>query len=380
LGVSATKEEVHRAVAQTDAGLFPGAFCRIAPDVLADNPDWCCAVHADDAGTKALVAYLIYRETGAAGIFRSLAQDALVMNLDDLACIGAVERFLLSNTISRNRYYVGGDAIAEVIAGYADCVDRLATLGIRITATGGETADMVDAVRTIVVGATLTTRLRRDAVIDNRRIEPGDLIVGLSATGRATYEDRPNSGIGDNGLTLARHALLHRRYREKYPETVAPEIDPALAYRGPFSLDDEPGDLGMSVGEALSSPTRTYAPVVRAVLATIGRDVHGMVHCTGGGQAKCKNFGENIGYYKDRFFDCPPLFRLIAECGEVSWREMYQTFNMGHRFELMVAPAAATNVIAISRQFGIDAQVIGRCESSVGNRVVLETPYGGFQY
>ncbi|MFO0946886.1 MAG: AIR synthase-related protein [Planctomycetota bacterium] len=380
LGVSATKAEVHEAVEQTDPGLFPGAFCRIGPDILGGDPDWCCAIHSDDAGTKVLVAYLLFKETGDPRHFRGIAEDALVMNLDDLACVGAVDRFLLSNTINRNSFHVPGSVIKEVIAGYGDVIRRLGSAGVNILATGGETADMVDVVRTILVGATVATRLRRDQVVDNDRISAGDLIVGLSSTGKATYEDNPNSGIGDNGLTLARHALLKKDYAHKYPEALAKEVDLAIAYRGPFALADEPAGLGMSVGAALHSPTRSYVPVVREALAALGRDLHGMVHNTGGGQAKCLRFGKGIAYVKDDLFPVPPLFSLIAEHGGVEWKEMYQTFNMGHRFELMVPPERAATVMEIAGQFGIEAKVVGRCHAAAKNSVTLETPKGTFEF
>lgn len=380
LGVSATKTEVHEAVEQTDPGLYPGAFCRIGPDILGGDPEWCCAIHSDDAGTKVLVAYLLFKETGDPRHFRGIAEDALVMNLDDLACVGAVDRFLLSNTINRNSFFVPGSVIREVIAGYGDVVRRLASVGVDILPTGGETADMVDVVRTILVGATVATRLRRDQVVDNDRIVPGDVIVGLASTGKASYDERPNSGIGDNGLTLARHALLKKDYARKYPEAMAPEVDMAIAYRGPFSLSDEPEGLGMSIGAALHSPTRSHVPVARQVLEALGSDVHGMVHNTGGGQTKCVRFGKGIHYVKDQLLPVPPLFSLIAKHGGVDWREMYQTFNMGHRFELMVPPAKANAVIDIAASFGMEAKVVGHCRAGDTNQVTLKTPHGTFEY
>jgi phosphoribosylformylglycinamidine cyclo-ligase len=381
LGVSATKDDVHRAVAGTDPGLFPGAFCRIGIDVLVGDPQYCSALHSDDAGTKAIVAYLLFRETGDPGVFRGIAQDALVMNLDDLLCIGAVDRFLLGNTINRNSFVIPGSVIAEVINGYADLVSNLAPLGIEIVPTGGETADMNDAVRTIIVGATLATRLRRCDVIDNSRIEPGDLIVGFSSTGQASWESHPNSGIGDNGLTLARHALLHRDYGVRFPESLDPGVDPLAAYRGPFHLNDQPAGLGMKIGHAILSPTRTYAPLVRRIFDAVGRSaVHGLVHATGGGQTKCKGFGEKIAYIKDSLFPVPPLFELIAEHGNVETKEMYQTFNMGHRLEAMVPSAVAGKLIDIAQSMGMEARVVGHCESAPSNRVHLETPLGTFDY
>ncbi len=381
LGVSATKDDVHRAVAGTDPGLFPGAFCRIGIDVLAGDPQYCSALHSDDAGTKAIVAYLLFRETGDPSVFRGIAQDALVMNLDDLLCIGAVDRFLLGNTINRNSFVIPGSVIAEVINGYADLVRTLAPLGIEIVPTGGETADMNDAVRTIIVGATLATRLPRNDVIDNSRIEPGDLIVGFSSTGQANWENHPNSGIGDNGLTLARHALLHRDYGLRFPESLDPGVDPAAAYRGPFHLEDQPAGLGMKIGQAILSPTRTYAPLVRRIFDAVGRSaIHGLVHATGGGQTKCKGFGEKIAYVKKSLFPVPRLFELIAEHGKVEAKEMYQAFNMGHRLEAMVPPNIASKLIDIAHSMGIEARVVGYCESAPSNQVHLETPLGTFDY
>lgn len=380
LGVSAKKEDVHAAIADVDAGLFPSAFCKIGEDVLGGDPEWCSILHADDAGTKAIVAYLVYRSTGDASVFRGIAQDALVMNLDDLLCVGAVDRFLLSNTINRNSRCVPGEVVREIVGGFEDCIQRWAPYGIRIVATGGETADMNDSVRTLIVGANLATRMRRADVVDNGRIQPGDVIVGLSSTGQANYEDAPNSGIGDNGLTLARHALLNEAYRDRYPETVAPELDRRVAYRGGFNLKAEPEGLGMSIGQALLSPTRTYAPVIRAVLATMREAVHGIVHNTGGGQTKCLRFGAGIAYRKDNLFPAPAIFRLIAEHGDVEWREMHQTFNLGHRMELYVPPDHAGAIVEIARQFAIDARVVGRCEPAAENVVHIQSEFGSFEY
>ena len=383
LGVSATKDEVHKAVEQTDPGLFPGAFCRVGPDVLTGDPDYCLALHTDDAGTKTLVPYLMYCEGAAPEVFRSLAQDALVMNLDDLLCIGATQRFAMVNTIARNTFHISGKIIEQVIAGYEDCRVMLKKHDIDVVATGGETADPADCVRTLMVGATLAARLPRDKVIDNARIKVGDVIVGMSSTGQASYESAPNSGIGSNGLTLARHAMLNHDYARTYPESWAAEIDPRLAYRGEFHVNDQPPNLGMTVGQALASPTRTYAPVIKAMIEELGIDqIHGLVHCTGGGQTKCKNFGKGIRYVKDHLFDCPPVFQLIAEQGEVPWGEMYQTFNMGHRMEAFVSADLADRVIALCQQWNIDAQIVGRCEQADAgiNQVRITSPMGSFDY
>jgi phosphoribosylformylglycinamidine cyclo-ligase len=369
LGASATKADVHEAVAATDPGLYPTAFCRIAPDVLGGDPDWCSLSHADGAGTKAIVAYLAFRETNDPRWFRGLAQDALVMNLDDMACVGAVDRFLLVNTIARHSKLIPGSAIAEIIAGFEGCRKRWREFGVEITATGGETADLGDSVRTLIVDAALTARLPRRNVIDAGRIEPGLAIVGFSSTGRAWYEDSISSGIGSNGLTLARHVLLHRDYREKYPESVAPETDSSLTYRGQFKLNDEPTGWGMSVASALLSPTRTYAPILKQVLAALGDRVRGIIHNTGGGLGKCLRFGKGIHFIKDDLFEIPPLFRTIADAG-VSMEEMVSTFNMGCRMEVYVPSADAKTVIDIAERFGVAAKVIGRCETAKdGNRV-----------
>jgi len=372
LGASATKADVHEAVAATDPGLFPTAFCRIGPDVLGGDPAWCSIAHADGAGTKAIVAYLAFRETGDPRWFRGLAQDALVMNLDDMACVGAVDRFLLVNTIARNGRLIRGSAIAEIIGGFEDCRRRWQEFGVEIVATGGETADLGDAVRTLVVDAALATRLPRKNVIDAGRIEPGLAIVGLSSTGRAWYEDSVNSGIGSNGLTLARHVLLHREYRNNYPETVAPETDASLTYRGKYKLSDEPNGWGMSVAAALLSPTRTYAPILKQVIAALGERVRGIIHNTGGGLGKCLRFGKNVHFVKDDLFETPPLFKTIAEAG-VPAEEMARTFNMGCRMEVYVSLADAKTVIEIAERFGVGAKIIGRCEvSKVGNRVTTD--------
>jgi len=369
LGASATKDDVHAAVAATDPGLFTTAFCRIASDVLAGDPGWCSLSHADGAGTKAIVAYLAFRETGDPKWFRGLAQDALVMNLDDMACVGAVDRFLMVNTIARNGKLIPSAAIAEIINGFEDCRRHWKEFGIDIVATGGETADLGDSVRTLVVDAALTARLKRNQVIDAGRIEPGLAIVGLSSTGRAWYEDSINSGIGSNGLTLARHVLLHRDYREKYPESVAPETVSSLTYRGKYKLTDEPSGWGMSVASALLSPTRTYAPIIKQTLAALGDRVRGVIHNTGGGLGKSLRFGKNVHYIKDALFETPPLFSAIADAG-VSADEMCRTFNMGCRLEVYVPPNDAKTVVEISERFGVAAKMIGRCEAwSSGNRV-----------
>jgi len=376
LGASATKADIHAAVAGADPGLFPTAFCKLTADVLTGDPEWCAALHADGAGTKALVAYLVYRETGDPKAFAGIAQDALVMNIDDLACVGATSKYLAVNTIGRNSRYVPGEAIREIVRGFDWCANKWRPYGIEVVPTGGETADLGDAVRTIVVDAAVAARLRRSDVIDAGGIAPGDAIVGLSSTGQAVYEERPNSGVGSNGLTLARHALLHSDYRSKYPETVAPEIDPAITYRGKFRIGDPLPGGGMTVGEALLSPTRTYAPVLRRLIGEFGPAVHGLIHNTGGGLGKCLRFGKGVRFIKDNLFPMPPLFAAIAETG-LTWTEMCRTFNLGQRMEVYVSPNLAERVIAIAAEFGIEARTIGRCERAAGPNEVWVKGAGG---
>lgn len=383
LGVSATKEDVHRAIENSDAGLYPGAFCRIAEDLLGGSKRYCSALHCDGAGTKALVAYLHFKTTGDASVFRGIAQDAIVMNLDDLACVGATDKFLLANAIARNSFYVPGEVIKEVVQGYQDFCAAMEPFGIEIIATGGETADLVDNVRTIVVDATLATRLRRDRVIDNSKISKKDVIVALSSTGQTNYETVPNSGIGSNGLTLARHALLTKRYAETHPETISPEIPQEAVYRGPFLLHDYPDEIDMTIGSALLSPTRTYAPVLRAILREVRNHVHGIVHCTGGGVTKCLNFGHGIHYIKNNLFPTPPLFKLIAQHGQVDGREMLQTFNLGQRMELFVTPRGVETVLAVAEDFNLEARIIGECREnteSKGNRLTVESEFGNHEF
>lgn len=376
-GVSPTKDDVKRAVAGQSRGIFPGAFCKILPDVAGD-PDWCTVVHADGAGTKSSLAYMMYRETGDPTCFAGIAQDSLAMNTDDLACVGAVDGFLLSNTIGRNAHRIDADCIAAVIRGYDDAIARMERLGIRITMTGGETADVGDLVRTAIVDSTIVVRLPRTGVVDASGIRPGNLIIGLASFGQATYEDRVNSGIGSNGLTAARHLLLSSVYRDRYPESFSETIDPAKAYVGSFKLDDAlpGGDVsrgaGMTAGEALLSPTRTYLPVVRDILAACRPGISGLIHCTGGGLVKSRDFGSGLRYVKDRLFEAPAVFQAIRASGAVDPSEMYQIFNMGHRLEVYCDPDAAAEVIRISAAYGISAQAVGRVERSEGkNQVVI---------
>jgi phosphoribosylformylglycinamidine cyclo-ligase len=377
LGVSSAKEDVVAAARLQGEGLFPGAFCKVIADVLTGDPDTCLALHSDGAGTKALVAYLAFRETGDPAVFATLAQDALVMNTDDLLCLGARGPFVVTNTIGRHRGLIPGEAVEAIVGGYERCARALAPFGVEIVLCGGETEDVGDLVRTLVVDASAACRLRRDEVIDGSRVRPGDLIVGLASAGRARYEDAVSSGIGSNGLTLARHVLLDASYRERFPEAAAPETPAELAYRGPFALTDRPAALGMTVGEALLSPTRTYAPVLRVVLAELRSGVHGLVHCTGGGQTKCLRLGAGVRFVKDALFEPPPVFRLIQATGGLSWEEMAQVFNLGHRMELFVDAAAAGEVIEASAALGVEARVVGRCEAlTEGPRLLIDGPGG----
>jgi phosphoribosylformylglycinamidine cyclo-ligase len=363
-GVSSTKEDVHGALAGTSPGLFPTAFCKIIPDVAGDLA-MVSVMHADGAGTKSTVAYIHFKETGDAGIFKGIAQDSIVMNIDDLICVGAVDGFVLSNTIGRNAQRVSGAVVRAVIHGYEDFAARLRALGIGVSLAGGETADLGDLVRTVIVDSTVFARLPRAQVIDCTRIAPGDLIVGLSSSGRARYEDDESSGIGSNGLTLARHVLLKPAYKELYPETFAETIDPSAVYGGRYGLADALPGTDRTVGWGLLSPTRTYAPVIRAILAADAGagSVSGVVHCSGGGQAKCRRFGAGLHYIKDALFEPPAIFRCLEEAG-VTGHDLFQVFNMGHRMEVYCRPSGAQRIIELGAQFGIAAQVVGRIEAS----------------
>lgn len=378
-GVSATKDEVHAAIKGQDRGLFEGAFCKIIEDPCGD-PDFCAAMHADGAGTKSALAYIKYRETGDVSAFFDLAQDSAVMNLDDLLCVGATGPFVMSNTIGRNAHRVGGEAIAAVIAGYQAFVDKMRDFGIEIVLSGGETADVGDLVGTLIVDSTFFVRMRRRDVIDCSAIRPGDVIVGLASFGQAVYEDRYNAGMGSNGLTGARHLLLCSDYAEKYPETYSSTIDRAMVYSGKYRLEDRLPGAEVSVGDAILSPTRTYAPIVGRLLGRAG--LHAMIHCTGGGQVKCRSFGRGIHYIKDNLFPTPPLFAAIAQSGQIAPREMYQVFNMGHRMELYCTEEFAKFAIETAESFGVAARIVGRTEASPDgkNRVTIKTPDGQFEY
>jgi phosphoribosylformylglycinamidine cyclo-ligase len=373
-GVSPTKDDVRQAVASQSKGLFPGSFCKIIPD-LAGDPEYCLAIHADGAGTKSSVAYLMARETGDPGWYRGIAQDSLVMNTDDLLCIGATDHFKISNTIGRNAHRVDATALAAIIRGYEDVINALAAYGVAIEMTGGETADVGDLVRTVICDSTVVVRLKRQDVIDASAIRPGLGIVGLASFGQATYESRENSGIGSNGLTGARHMLLHKDYLRKYPESCSDTLPADRAYCGIYHLADPLPGSSLSVGEALLSPTRTYLPVMREILASYRPGIAGIIHCTGGGQVKCRDFGRRVRYVKDNLFPAPPIFQAIRESGEVQAEEMYQIFNMGHRLEIYCEEEAAAGILAVCSQFRLDGRVVGHTEESPlpdANQVIIE--------
>ena len=384
-GVSASKEDVHNAIAQLDKGLFPKAFCKIVPDTLAGDPDFCTIMHADGAGTKSSLAYLYWRETGDLSVWRGIAQDAVVMNTDDLICVGATGPMLLSSTIGRNKNLIPGEVIAEIIKGTEEVLQMLRDHGIEIYSTGGETADVGDLVRTIIVDSTVIARMRRDQVISNDRIQPGDVIVGLASFGQATYETQYNGGMGSNGLTSARHDVLTHNLADTYPESFDPAIDRSLIYSGSKSLTDAVDGTGLTVGQLILSPTRTYAPVAKVLLDELRPQLHGMVHCSGGAQTKVLHFVDDLHIIKDNLFPIPPLFRLIQAESGTSWQEMYKVFNMGHRLEVYLPEAYAPRVIEIARSFGIDAQVIGRVEAAspvgpVRRSVTITSEAGTFVY
>ena len=379
-GVSASKEDVHNAIAQLDKGLFPKAFCKIVPDTLAGDPDFCTIMHADGAGTKSSLAYLYWRETGDLSVWKGIAQDAVVMNTDDLICVGATGPMLLSSTIGRNKNLISGEVIAEIINGTEEVLAMLRDHGIEIYSTGGETADVGDLVRTVIVDSTVIARMRRDQVISNDRIQPGDVIVGLASFGQATYETQYNGGMGSNGLTSARHDVLAHYLADKYPESFDPAVDRALIYSGSKSLTSRVEGTGLRVGQLILSPTRTYAPVAKVLLDELWSQIHGMVHCSGGAQTKVLHFVDNLHVIKDNLFSIPPLFQLIQAESGTSWQEMYKVFNMGHRLEVYLSKENAQRVIEIAQSFRIDAQVIGRVEAYEGKRVTIQSEVGTFVY
>ncbi len=361
-GASADKSEVKAAIAHLDPGLFPTAFCKILPDIAGD-PAYCSVIHSDSAGTKASLAYMYFKETGNLSVFRGIVRDAMVMNIDDLACVGAVNSLLLNDTLNRNKFLIPGEVVATVIDEFAEYSKKLTQLGVSVAFGGGETADVGDLIRTIDVICTVTARLPRKKVVTNDRIQPGDVIVGLASSGQAAYEDAFNSGIGSNGLTLARHGTLHPDYRAKYPEAYDPAIR-GTAFSGKYHLTDVDPQLPYDIGTAILSPTRPYAPILREILARNFEGVHGLVHCTGGGQTKCLNAGKGIHYVKDALFPMPRLFEIIQESAQADWREMYQVFNMGHRMEIFCPRNAASQFVEIANKYRVDAKIVGTCEKS----------------
>ena len=378
-GVSAAKEDVHAAIKNIDKGIFPQAFCKIIPDILGGDPEYCNIMHADGAGTKSSLAYAYWKETGDLSVWKGIAQDALIMNTDDLLCVGAVDNILVSSTIGRNKMLIPGEVISAIINGTDELLAELREMGIGIYATGGETADVGDLVRTIIVDSTVTCRMKRSDVIDNANICPGDVIVGLASFGQATYEKEYNGGMGSNGLTSARHDVFSKYLAEKYPETYDHAVPDELVYSGQYKLSDVLPD-GQNIGKLVLSPTRTYAPVVRRLLDELRPRIHGMVHCTGGAQTKVLHFvGDNCRVVKDNMFPVPPLFRIIAEESGADWSEMYKVFNCGHRLEVYVRPEDAEQVIAISKSFNIDAQVVGHIEEGPRS-LTIRSEFGEFHY
>ena len=379
-GVSAMKEDVHNAIKNIDKGLFPQAFCKIIPDILGGDPDYCNIMHADGAGTKSSLAYLYWKETGDVSVWKGIAQDALIMNTDDLLCVGAVDNILVSSTIGRNKMLIPGEVISAIINGTDELLQQMRDMGIGIYATGGETADVGDLVRTIIVDSTVTCRMKRSDVIDNANIRPGDVIVGLSSCGQATYEKEYNGGMGSNGLTSARHDVFAKYLAEKYPESYDHAVPGELVYSGNFRLEDEVDGAPVNAGKLVLSPTRTYAPVVKRLLDELRPRIHGMVHCTGGAQTKVLHFvGENCRVIKDNMFPVPPLFRAIQQQSQTDWQEMYKVFNMGHRLEVYLSPEDADKVIEISKSFNIDAQIVG-CIEDGKRSLTIQSEFGTFNY
>jgi len=379
-GVSASKEDVHQAIKNIDKGIFPKAFCKIIPDILGGDSEYCNIMHADGAGTKSALAYVYWKETGDLSVWKGIAQDALIMNIDDLLCVGATDNILLSSTIGRNKRLIPGEVISAIIQGTNELCEELSQLGVHVYPTGGETADVGDLVRTIIVDSTVTCRMKRTDVIDNANIRAGDVIVGLSSSGKATYEKEYNSGMGSNGLTSARHDVFANYLSKKYPESYDPDLPSELIYSGQKKLTDIIEELNVDAGKLVLSPTRTYSPVIKGVLENLRPHIHGMVHVSGGAQTKILHFVDRMRITKNNLFPVPPLFRLIQEQSGADWKEMYKVFNMGHRMEIYLPEKQAGEAIAISQSFGIDAQIIGFMESSDKKELLIESEYGRFEY
>jgi phosphoribosylformylglycinamidine cyclo-ligase len=380
-GVSAAKEDVHNAIKNVDKGLFPQAFCKIIPDYLTNDEAYCLVMHADGAGTKSALAYMYWKETGDLSVWKGIAQDALIMNIDDLLCVGATDNILLSSTIGRNKNLIPGEVIAAIINGTEELIAELKKYGVHIHSTGGETADVGDLVRTIIVDSTVTARMKRDMVIDNANIQAGDVIVGLASYGQATYETEYNGGMGSNGLTSARHDVFAKYLAAKYPESFDAAVPEALIYSGTKKLTDSVANSPLDAGKLVLSPTRTYAPVIQKILAEVGnKNIHGMVHCSGGAQTKILHFVNDLHVVKDNLFPIPPLFELIQQESKTDWKEMYQVFNMGHRMEIYCRPEIAEQLIAISKSFAIEAQIVGRVTAADKKKLTIQSPYGTFEY
>ncbi len=380
-GVSASKEDVHAAIRHIDKGLFPKAFCKIVPDHLTHDEKYCLVMHADGAGTKSSLAYMYWKETGDISVWKGIAQDALIMNIDDLICVGATDHILLSSTIGRNKNVIPGDVISAIINGTEELISDLASHGIHIHSTGGETADVGDLVRTIIVDSTVTARMKRSKVIDNANIQAGDVIVGLASFGQASYEKEYNGGMGSNGLTSARHDIFSKYLSEKYPESYDPAVPDDLVYSGNVRLTDPVADAPLNAGKLVLSPTRTYAPIIKKILEEYSpHDIHGMVHCSGGAQTKILHFVDGLHIIKDNLFPVPPLFKLIQQQSGTDWREMYQVFNCGHRMEIYIDKKHAADIIAISNQFNVEARIIGRVAKSDSKKLTIQGSYGTFEY
>lgn len=379
-GVSASKDDVHNAIRDMDKGLFPGAFCKVLPDVLGGDPDYCNIMHADGAGTKSSLAYVYWKETGDINVWKGIAQDAVIMNIDDLLCVGVTDNILLSSTIGRNKNLIPGEVIKTIIRGTEEVLEQLRNHGISVYLSGGETADVGDLVRTIIVDSTVTARIKRSDIITNDNISAGDVIIGLSSSGRTSYESGYNSGMGSNGLTSARHDVFAGYLAEKYPESYDHAMDEDLVYSGTYRLTDKIANLGLDAGRLVLSPTRTYAPVIRKVLDEMSGEIHGMVHCSGGAQTKVMNFVDKIHVVKDNLFETALLFRIIQEESGTDWKEMYRVFNMGHRFEIYLPEAHADRVIDIASSFSLEAKIIGHCEAAGGRKLTIRSDEGVFEY
>ena len=379
-GVSAGKEDVHNAIKKVDKGLFPQAFCKIVPDTLTGDEEYCVVMHADGAGTKSSLAYMYWKETGDLSVWKGIAQDALIMNIDDLLCVGAVDNILLSSTIGRNKNLVTGEVISAIINGTEELLTELRNQGIGINSTGGETADVGDLVRTLIVDSTVVCRMKRSEVISNHNIQDGDVIIGLASYGQASYETSYNGGMGSNGLTSARHDVFCKELAEKYPESFDPSVPEELVYSGKYRLTDKVDGSPINAGQLVLSPTRTYAPIIKKILDNHRAEIHGMVHCSGGAQTKVLHFVDNVHVIKDNLFDVPPLFKTIQEESNTEWKEMYKVFNMGHRMEIYVPQAIAAEIIAISESFNVPAKIVGRVEKHTGKKLTITSEFGEFIY